>query len=73
MKEIARTNNVIELSWMSAVLEESGIHHVVFDMHTAFAEGSIPAIEKRLMVCADEYDEACRAIIIARQSLDDES
>ncbi|HUC62360.1 MAG TPA: DUF2007 domain-containing protein [Alphaproteobacteria bacterium] len=50
MKEILRTNNAVALSYATALLEEAGIEAVILDGHTSAVEGSIGAIQRRLMV-----------------------
>ena len=48
MVEIARTHDLIRLSWLKAVLEEAGVAFVVFDAAAATTwPGAFPA---RLMV-----------------------
>ncbi|MDE0047557.1 MAG: DUF2007 domain-containing protein [bacterium] len=54
MKEILRTNDVVTLSWASAVLKDADVFHHVFDQHTSSLQGSILAIEKRLLVSDDD-------------------
>ena len=55
MKEILRTNDMVTLSWASAVLKDADVVHHLFDQHTSTLQGSILAIEKRLLV--DDSDE----------------
>lgn len=60
--ELLRTNDTVLLSWLVALLADSHIEAVIFDTHTSFAEGSISAIPRRLMVIA--ADEARARLII---------
>jgi len=62
MKELIRTNDAVRLSWLQAVLEEAGIAAIVLDNHTSIIEGSIGAIQRRLMV-ADADHFLARAIL----------
>jgi hypothetical protein len=62
MKELLRTNDIVRLSWLQAVLRDAGIDFVVLDQHTSLVEGSIGAIPRRLMVGVRDYDRA-RALI----------
>jgi hypothetical protein len=62
MKELFRTHDPVLLSWTTAVLKDSGIEAIVFDEHTGVLQGSIAAIEKRLMVIDDDFDAAQRII-----------
>ena len=54
MKELLRTNDIVRLSWLQALLADAGIEYLVLDQHTSLVEGSIGAIPRRLMV--DEHD-----------------
>jgi hypothetical protein len=50
MEELTRTNDPVLLSWLTARLAEEDISAVVFDAHMSVAEGSISAIQRRIMV-----------------------
>jgi hypothetical protein len=63
MKELLRTNDLVRLSWAQALLSEAGIECLVLDQHTSLVEGSIGAIQRRLMV--DERDHARARQLIA--------
>ncbi|HJP20313.1 MAG: DUF2007 domain-containing protein [Alphaproteobacteria bacterium] len=60
MVELLRTNDPILLSWLTALLADQGIPTVVFDGHTAVLEGSVSAIQRRLMVGRDDVVRARR-------------
>ena len=62
MKEIFRTNNPVEISYIIHVLAENNITAFDFDRHTSFAEGSIGAIQRRIMV-ADEDESMAQDIL----------
>jgi Putative prokaryotic signal transducing protein len=64
MKELLRTNNVVRLSWVQALLRDSGIDSLVLDHHTSLVEGSIGAIPRRLMVAERDFGRA-RALLMA--------
>jgi hypothetical protein len=64
MKELLRTNDVVRLSFLQALLRDSGVDTLVLDQHTSLAEGSIGAIPRRLMVRARDYRLA-RSILAA--------
>jgi len=64
MKELLRTNNAVRLSWVQALLRDSGIDSLVLDHHTSLVEGSIGAIPRRLMVAARDFGRA-RALLTA--------
>ena len=62
MKELLRTNDVVRLSWVQALLADAGIDCLVLDQHTSLVEGSIGAIPRRLMVAARDHARARRLI-----------
>lgn len=64
MKELLRTNNAVRLSWVQALLRDSGIDSLVLDHHTSLVEGSIGAIPRRLMVAERDFGRA-RALLPA--------
>ena len=69
MKELLRTNNVVHLSWLTALLADAGIESAILDTHTSILEGSIGAIPRRLMVDDDDYLRARRVLAGAGESL----
>ena len=62
MKELLRTNDIVKLSWLRALLADSGLEAVVLDQNTSILEGSAGAIPRRLMVLDEEYDQAVRLL-----------
>ena len=58
VKELLRTNDLVLLSWAEALLRDHDIEPLVLDAHTAILEGSIGAIQRRLMVVDDAYQRA---------------
>jgi hypothetical protein len=66
MRELLRTNDPVRLSWAQAMLADGGIDCVVLDQHTSAVEGSIGAVQRRLMVAERDYRRA-RALIAADQ------
>ncbi len=63
MKELLRTNNPVRLSWLQALLSNSGIDTLVLDHHTSLVEGNIGAIPRRLMVADGDLARA-RALLV---------
>jgi Putative prokaryotic signal transducing protein len=63
MKELLRTNDLVRLSWVEAFLADAGIPSLVLDHHTSLVEGSIGAIQRRLMV--DERDHQRAKTLLA--------
>lgn len=72
MRELLRTGDAVRLSWVTALLAGENIEAVVLDTHMSFAEGSIAAIQRRLMVADEDYD-AARRILAEAGELDDEA
>jgi len=58
MKELLRTNDLVRLSWVEALLTDAGINCLVLDEHTSLVEGSIGAIQRRLMVDESDHPRA---------------
>jgi hypothetical protein len=65
MKELLRTNDPVRLSFVQALLRDSGIDSLVLDHHTSLIEGSIGAIPRRLMVAELDYRRACALLAAA--------
>ncbi len=68
MKEIMRTNDVVRLSWISALLSDAGIETLILDAHTSILEGSVGAIPRRLMVADDDVSRTVRLLIEAGEN-----
>lgn len=62
MEELLRLNDPVRLSWLIALLADSGIEAVVLDQHMSVLEGSASAIPRRLMVRRDEAARARRVL-----------
>lgn len=58
LQEILRTNDLVRLSWLCALLADVRIEGIILDSHTAILEGSAGAIMRRLMVIDEDYDHA---------------
>jgi Putative prokaryotic signal transducing protein len=58
MKELFRSNDPVRLSWAEAVLTAAGIETVIADRHTSVIEGSIGAIQRRLLVAEEDFARA---------------
>ncbi len=65
MKELIRANDPVLLSWIVATLADEGIEAVVFDTHTSVLEGSIAAIQRRVMVLDEDHSRARRILVDA--------
>jgi hypothetical protein len=58
MREVLRTNDPVALSFAVVLLRDSGIEAVVLDEHSSVMEGSIGAIQRRLMVLPEDLAAA---------------
>lgn len=70
MRELLRTNDLVRLSWLEALLRAEGIEAVVLDGHTSVLEGSAGAILRRLVVDDDDHAAARRLLEAAGERLD---
>lgn len=55
MKELIRTNDLILISRIRNILEEDFIPYDLLDNHASITEGSINAIQKRIVVFDDDF------------------
>ena len=62
MKELLRTNDIVKLSWLEALLADAGIETLVLDLHTSVLEGSLGILPRRLMVIDDDLVRAQRVL-----------
>ena len=69
--ELLRSNDVVRLSWLTALLSEAGIQTVLLDSHMSVIEGSISAIPRRLMVHDDDVARARLILAEAGEELGD--
>ena len=58
MKELLRSNDFVYLSYVTHLLSEEGVDHVLLDAYTSAVEGSIGAIPRRVMVDEQELPRA---------------
>ena len=54
MEELTRTNDPVLLSYLCSRLADENVEAIVLDTHASVMEGSISAIQRRVMV--DEAD-----------------
>ncbi len=62
MVELLRSNDLVFLSWATAVLQDAGVEVLVMDQHMSVLEGSIGALPRRLMVIDDDAEPARQAL-----------
>ncbi len=65
MRELLRSNDLVRLSFLRALLADSDIPAIVLDAHTSVIEGSIGAIPRRLMVQNGDYVRARHVLELA--------
>jgi hypothetical protein len=70
VRELLRCNDPVRLSWLSALLSDAGIESVVFDHHASIVEGSIGALQRRLMVLNEDWSAAKRVLDDAGEEFD---
>jgi hypothetical protein len=70
MEELMRTNDMVLISYVDALLTESGIPHLVLDTHMSVLEGSLGIIPRRILVESGHVRQARR--LIADAGLADE-
>lgn len=58
MIELLRTNDPVTLTFIEASLRDAGIAYLVLDRNMSVIEGSIGILPRRVMVQADDLDEA---------------
>lgn len=62
MRVLIRSNDPVRLSFLTVLLADAGIPSVLLDTHASLVEGSIGAIQQRLMVAADDEANARRVL-----------
>lgn len=62
MRSVAISNDPVRLSFLSALLADAGIISMVLDQHASVMEGSIGAIQRRLVV-TDEDEARARQVL----------
>ena len=65
MDELMRTNDVVLLSFVEALLTEARIVHLVLDQNMSVLEGSIGVLPRRVLVQMDRLNEARTLLVDA--------
>lgn len=65
MKELLRSNDLVLISAVEALLDAAGIGHLVADAHISALEGSIGILPRRLLVPDDDARQARRLLVDA--------
>ena len=58
VRELMRTNDVVLVSAVGALLDGANIHHLVLDQNMSILEGSAGVIPRRILVHEDDANEA---------------
>ena len=58
MVQLVESNDPVLISFATSVLAEAGIEHSVADSHMSVIDGSIGAIQHRIMVAPGALEEA---------------
>lgn len=62
MKELLRTNDIVLVSAVGALLDGASIGHVVLDQNMSVIEGSLGVLPRRLLVADDDLIPARRLL-----------
>jgi hypothetical protein len=60
--ELMRTNDVVFLGFLEALLKDAGVEPIVLDLHASVMDGSVVAIPRRLMVAGPDAERARRVL-----------
>ncbi|MCE7002940.1 DUF2007 domain-containing protein [Kibdelosporangium philippinense] len=69
MIELLRSNDPVLMSFAASVLKDAGINHSLTDSHMSVIDGSIGALQQRILVEDDQRDEAERLLTEAGVTL----
>lgn len=58
VEELIRTNDMVLISYVEALLKEAGIVHMVVDQNMSVIEGSLGVLPRRVLVDRDELARA---------------
>jgi hypothetical protein len=58
LRELVRTNDIVLVSAIGALLDGANIHHLVLDQNMSIIEGSLGVIPRRILVHEDDNREA---------------
>ena len=62
MDELLRTNDVVLISFVEALLRDAGIEHLVVDQNMSVVEGSLGVLPRRVLVAAEQAAAARRLL-----------
>ncbi len=62
MDELIRTNDMVLISFVDALLKEAGIEHILADQNMSVIEGSLGVLPRRILVASEDIDAARRLL-----------
>ncbi len=62
LRELVRTNDVVLVSAIGALLDGADIHHLVLDQNMSVVEGSLGILPRRILVHDEDNAEARRLL-----------
>jgi hypothetical protein len=62
LRELVRTNDLVLISAVGALLDGANIHHMVLDQNMSIVEGSLGLLQRRILV-NDEDNSAARRLL----------
>ena len=65
MEELLRTNDMVLISYVEALLSEDGLAYVVLDQNMSVMEGSVGVLPRRVMVTNDDLAAAKQTLFNA--------
>ncbi len=68
MRTLLRSNDLVRLNFLAALLRDAGIETVLLDGHVSAVEGGIGAFPRRLAVLAEDEMQARRVLAQAGES-----
>ena len=58
LRELVRTNDMVLVSAVCALLDGANIHHLVLDQYMSIIEGSLGVLPRRILVHEDDNRQA---------------
>lgn len=65
MEELIRTNDIVLISFVEALLRDAGIETLVVDQNMSVLEGSLGVLPRRILVPSDSAEAARRILVEA--------
>ena len=62
MEELIRTNDIVLISFVEALLRDAGIETLVLDQNMSVVEGSLGVLPRRVLVPEGKLEEARRIL-----------